>query len=57
VLTTVSSILNDRSIAVKMGQEARSTALREFSLARFVGQTEKVYLEGQTPGRQFGLTS
>ncbi|WP_447980837.1 glycosyltransferase [Achromobacter kerstersii] len=57
VLTTVSSILNDRSIAVKMGQEARNTALREFSLARFVGQTEKVYLEGQTPGRQFGLTS
>ncbi|WP_454668170.1 glycosyltransferase [Achromobacter kerstersii] len=57
VLTTVSSILNDRSIAVKMGQEARNTALREFSLARFVGQTEKVYLEGQRPGRQFGLTS
>ncbi|MFF7398324.1 glycosyltransferase [Achromobacter sp. NPDC008082] len=57
VLTTVSSILNDRSIAVKMGQEARNTALREFSLARFVGQTEKVYLEGRTPGRQFGLTS
>ena len=57
VLTTVSSILNDRSIAVKMGQEARNTALREFSLARFVGQTEKVYLEGRAPGRQFGLTS
>lgn len=57
VLTTVSSILNDRSIAVKMGAEARNTALREFSLAQFVGQTEQVYLEGRVPGRTFGLTS
>ncbi|MNR57134.1 hypothetical protein D3C85_1778510 [compost metagenome] len=56
-MTTVSSILNDRGVLARMGEDARNTALREFSLAQFVGQTEQVYLEGRTPGRQFGLTS
>lgn len=51
VLTTVSTILNDRSIAQRMGREARNTALREFSLAQFVGQTEQVYLEGRAMTR------
>jgi glycosyltransferase involved in cell wall biosynthesis len=51
VLTTVSRILNDRSIAQRMGREARNTALREFSLAQFVGQTEQVYLEGRAVTR------
>lgn len=51
VLTTVSTILNDRSIAQRMGREARNTALREFSLAQFVGQTEQVYLEGRAVTR------
>ncbi|WP_039882626.1 glycosyltransferase family 4 protein [Achromobacter piechaudii] len=45
VLATVSTILNDRAIAAKMGEQARHTALHEFSLARFVGQTEEVYRE------------
>ncbi|MNV40275.1 putative glycosyltransferase EpsD [compost metagenome] len=57
VMTTVSAILNDRGVLARMGEDARNTALREFSLAQFVGQTEQVYLEGRTPGRQFGLTS
>ncbi|MNS42869.1 2-deoxystreptamine glucosyltransferase [compost metagenome] len=57
VMATVSTILNDRGVVLKMGEEARNTALREFSLAQFVGQTELVYLEGRTPARHFGLTS
>lgn len=47
VLATVSSILNDRAMARRMGEQARNTALREFSLATFVGRTEQVYLEGR----------
>lgn len=57
VMATVSTILNDRGVVLKMGEEARNTALREFSLAQFVGQTELVYLEGRTPARHFGLMS
>ncbi|WP_454672876.1 glycosyltransferase [Achromobacter pestifer] len=58
VLKAVSDMLKNRSVVAQMGAEARHTALREFSLAQFVGQTEQVYLEGRIgPGRQWRLTS
>lgn len=58
VLETVSTILHDRAILKWMGADARSTAMREFSLATFVGQTESVYMEGNAqPDARMRLTS
>lgn len=58
VLKVVSDMLKNRSAVVQMGAEARHTALRDFSLAQFVGQTEQVYLEGPSgPGSRLRLTS
>lgn len=45
VARTVSEILRNRSVLQAMGVDARSTALKEFSLATFVGNTERVYRE------------
>lgn len=45
VVKIVSEILKNRDLVAQMGIDARNTAKREFSLAQFVGRTEKVYLE------------
>ncbi len=45
VARTVADILKNRGVLQAMGLDARSTALREFSLATFVGNTERVYRE------------
>lgn len=45
VARTLSEILANRAVLAAMGMDARSTALKEFSLAKFVGNTERVYRE------------
>ncbi|AVJ25932.1 glycosyltransferase family 4 protein [Achromobacter spanius] len=45
VARTLSDILANRGVLHAMGVDARSTALKEFSLATFVGNTERVYRE------------
>lgn len=45
VARTLSAILANRGVLHAMGVDARSTALKEFSLATFVGNTERVYRE------------
>lgn len=45
VARTVSDILENRGVLRAMGLDARSTALKEFSLETFVGNTERVYRE------------
>jgi glycosyltransferase involved in cell wall biosynthesis len=45
VAATLSEILANRGVLHAMGVDARSTALKEFSLATFVGNTERVYRE------------
>ncbi len=45
VARTVSDILKNRGVLRAMGLDARSTALKEFSLETFVGNTERVYRE------------
>lgn len=45
VTRTLSDILRNRGVLDAMGVDARSTALKEFSLATFVGNTEQVYRE------------
>ena len=45
VARTLSAILANRGVLHAMGVDARSTALEEFSLATFVGNTERVYRE------------
>jgi len=45
VARTLSEILANRGVLHAMGVDARSTALKEFSLATFVGNTERVYRE------------
>jgi len=45
VARTLSDILANRGVLHAMGMDARSTALKEFSLATFVGNTERVYRE------------
>ncbi|MGE8687363.1 MAG: glycosyltransferase family 4 protein [Achromobacter sp.] len=47
VVQALSRILANRDALGRMGEEARSTALKEFSLATFVGKTESVYHEGR----------
>ncbi|KGE00065.1 glycosyl transferase family 1 [Achromobacter sp. RTa] len=47
VVQALSQILANRDALGRMGEEARSTALKEFSLATFVGKTESVYQEGR----------
>jgi glycosyltransferase involved in cell wall biosynthesis len=48
VVQALSQILANRDALARMGEEARSTALKDFSLAAFVGKTENVYREGRT---------
>ncbi|MBO9329683.1 glycosyl transferase family 1 [Achromobacter sp. HZ01] len=48
VVQALSRILANRQQLARMGEEARSTALKEFSLTAFVGKTESVYREGRT---------
>ncbi|WP_338880768.1 glycosyltransferase family 4 protein [Achromobacter veterisilvae] len=48
VVQALSRILANRDALARMGEEARSTALKDFSLAAFVGKTENVYREGRT---------
>ena len=45
VAGTLSEILKNRGVLDAMGVDARGTALKEFSLATFVGKTERVYRE------------
>ena len=45
VARTLSEILKNRGVLNAMGVDARGTALKEFSLATFVGNTERVYRE------------
>lgn len=45
VARTLSDIMANRGVLHAMGVDARSTALKEFSLATFVGNTERVYRE------------
>jgi glycosyltransferase involved in cell wall biosynthesis len=47
VAEALSKILANRGALERMGEEARSTALKEFSLTTFVGKTENVYREGR----------
>ncbi len=47
IVEALSKILENREALGVMGAEARSTALREFSLSTFVGKTERVYRESQ----------
>ncbi len=47
LVQALSQILANRAAVDRMGEEARSTALKEFSLATFVGKTESVYREGR----------
>ncbi|MGS1104885.1 glycosyltransferase [Achromobacter anxifer] len=47
IVEALSKILENREALGVMGAEARSTALREFSLTTFVGKTERVYHEGR----------
>lgn len=47
VVQALSEIVKDRGTVARMGKDARSTALKEFSLATFVGKTESVYREGR----------
>lgn len=47
IVATLSTMLANRDALRVMGAEARSTALRKFSLTTFVGETERVYREGQ----------
>ncbi|QVQ25201.1 glycosyltransferase [Achromobacter deleyi] len=49
VAQTLSEILQNRGILDAMGVDARGTALKEFSLATFVGNTERVYRENAFP--------
>ncbi|MCY1383615.1 hypothetical protein D9M69_717590 [compost metagenome] len=46
MVQALSKILANPDVLGRMGEEARSTALKEFSLAAFVGKTESVYREG-----------
>ncbi|MFD4838194.1 glycosyltransferase [Achromobacter sp. NPDC058515] len=45
VARTLSEILENRAVLPAMGADARSRALREFSLTTFVADTERVYRE------------
>jgi glycosyltransferase involved in cell wall biosynthesis len=47
IVEALSKILENREVLGVMGAEARSTALREFSLTTFVGNTERVYRESR----------
>lgn len=58
VARTLGDILANRGVLHAMGVDARSTALKEFSLATFVGNTERVYRENAdvSSGSQSGST-